>query len=68
MAQEATIKITTGGEERPLNTVRLCRMGLQPSKALDMSKSLHLIINYLLKNEQEDLESRSYNLLIKVRI
>ena len=49
--------ITGGGEETPLNAVRLCRMGVPPSEALDMSGSPHLIIGYLLRIGCGDLES-----------
>ena len=37
-------------EKIPLNTIRLCGMGVLPSKALDTSRSLHLIDSYLLKD------------------
>ena len=45
------MRIMGGGEETPLSAVRLCRMGVLPNKVLDMSESLHLIIGYLLRNE-----------------
>ena len=41
--------VTGGGEETPLNVIRLCGMGVPPTKALDMSGSLYLSIGYLLR-------------------
>ena len=38
--------VISGGEEIPLSAVRLYGMGVPPSKALDMSGSLHLTIGY----------------------
>ena len=42
----------------PLSTVRPCGMDVTPRKALDMYGSPHLIIPYLLKGEQGDLEDK----------
>ena len=47
--------IIGGGEEISLNVVRPCNMRLPPSRALDMKKNPHLIIGYLLKEEQKEL-------------
>ena len=52
----ATTGVTGGGEETLLSKVRLCGMGVPPNKALDTSKSLHLIIGYLLRVDYGDLE------------
>ena len=51
-----TIEIKYGGTL--LSAVRRYGMGVIPNMALDMCRSLHLIILYLLKNEQGNLESR----------
>ena len=37
-----------GSEKTPLSAVRPCGMEVPSNEALDMSKSLHLIISYLL--------------------
>ena len=50
------MRILDGSEETILNMVRPCGMGIPPSEALDTSRSLHLIIGYLLKVECGDLE------------
>ena len=50
--------VTGGGVETPLSAVRLCRMGVLPSEALDMSGSPHLTIGYLLRIGYGDLESQ----------
>ena len=42
-------------------------MGVPPNKALNISESLHLTIDYLLKGEQEDLESKFYSQMAKLR-
>ena len=49
-------RVTSGGDETPLSAVRPCGMGVPPSKALDMSGSLHLTIGYLLRIGYGDLE------------
>ena len=38
--------IMDGGEELLLSAIRLCKMGVSPSEALNMSESLYLIISY----------------------
>ena len=38
-----------------------CKMDVPSSGGLDMNESLHLIIDYLLRGEWKDLESKSYN-------
>ena len=48
-----------GGDGTPLSAVRLCGMGVTPRKALDMYKSSHLTISYLLRGEERDLEDKS---------
>ena len=50
--------VPSGDEETPLSAVRPCGMGVPPSEALDMSRSLHLTIGYLLKIGYGDLESQ----------
>ena len=47
----AIIGVMHGGGETPLSTVRPCGMGVTPRKALDMYKSPHLTILYLLRGE-----------------
>ena len=56
--QKATMGVRSDGkaQETPLSTVRLYKMGIPPSGALDISRSLHLIIGYLPNNEHEQLE------------
>ena len=51
--------VVHGGGGIPLSTVRPCRMGVTPKKALDMYGNLHLTIPYLLKGEQRNLEDKS---------
>ena len=41
-----TIEVINGGGKTLLSTVRLYGMNVSPSGALDMSRSLHLIIDY----------------------
>ena len=48
-----------GGGGTPLSTVRPCGMGVTPRKALGTYGSPHLIISYLLRGEQGDLEDKS---------
>ena len=48
-----------GSGGTPLSAVRPCGIGIAPKKALDMYGSLHLIIPYLLRGEQGDLEDKS---------
>ena len=45
------MEIIGSSEETLLNVVRLYKMEAPPSRAFDMSGSLHLIIDYLLKGE-----------------
>ena len=56
-----TIKILCGSEEMPLNAIRLCGMGVVPSRILNMSESLYITINYSLRDKYEDLESKFYD-------
>ena len=51
--QGTTIRVTGGGEETPRSVIRLCGMGIPPSGALDMNRSLLVIIGYLLRGEYE---------------
>ena len=55
----AIIRIIHGSGGTPLSAVRPYGMGITPRKALNMSESLHLIIPYLLRDEQGDLENKS---------
>ena len=57
--QGAMMGIMHGDSGIPLSAVRPCRMDVTPRKALDMYRSPHLIISYLLRGEQEDLEDKS---------
>ena len=50
------MEITGGGKETPLSAIRLSRMEVPPSEALDMSGSLHLFTSYLFKNKCEGFE------------
>ena len=55
----AIMGVMYGGGETPLSAVRPCGMGVTPKKALDMYRSLHLTILYLLRGEQGDFEDKS---------
>ena len=55
----AIMGIMHSGSETLLSAVRLFGMGVISRKALDMYGSLHLIIPYLLRGEQRDLEDKS---------
>ena len=50
--------VTSGGVETPLSAVRPCGMEIPPSGALDMSRSPHLTIGYLLRIGYGNLESQ----------
>ena len=52
-------RITSGGEKTPLSAIRPCGMEVPPSKALDMTRSLHLTIDYLLRIEYRNLEPQT---------
>ena len=56
-----------GYEEIPLSTIKSYEMRIPPSGALNMSKSLHLIIGYLLKDELEDSKSKFYGQMALIR-
>ena len=45
------MEVMYGCDGIPLSVVRLCRMNVTPSMALDMYESLHLIIPNLLRSE-----------------
>ena len=47
----AIMEVMHGGGGTPLSAVRPCRMGVTLKKALDMYRSPHLTISYLLKDE-----------------
>ena len=49
--------VTGGGEEILLSAIRPCGMGVPSSEALDISRSPHLTIGYLLRIRCGDLES-----------
>ena len=55
----AIIGIIHGSSGTPLSVVRPCGMGVIPKKALDIYRSPHLTIPYLLKDEQRDVEDKS---------
>ena len=54
VSHEFIIEIMDGGRDATLSIVRPCGMDVLPSGALDMSGSLNLTIDYLLKGEWED--------------
>ena len=56
--------IMGGGGETLLSTIRVYGMGIPPSGTLNTNGSLYLIIGYLLKDEYEDLEFKSYNWMV----
>ena len=55
-----TIEIIYGGIETLLSIVRLCRMDVIPNLAFDACESPHQTISYLPKDDERDLESKSY--------
>ena len=55
----AIMGVMYGGGGIPLSVVKPCEMGVTPRKALDMYKSPHLTIPYLLRGEQGDLKDKS---------
>ena len=55
----AIMGVIDGGGRTPLSVVRPCGMGVTPRKALDMYGSPYLIISYLLRDEQGNLEDKS---------
>ena len=55
-----------GSNEIPPSVDRSCRIGIPPNEALNMNRSLYLIIGYLLRNEHEDLKSKFHDWLVKV--
>ena len=56
-----TIELIDGRREILLITIKLYRLSLPPRGVLDMNESPHLIIVYLLRNEQKNLKSKSYD-------
>ena len=55
----AIVGVIHSGNETPLSVVRPNGMDITSRKALDMYRSLHLTIPYLLRSEQGDLEDKS---------
>ena len=55
----AIMEVMHGGGGTPLSVVRPCGMDITPKKALGIYGSPHLIILYLLRDEQEDLGDKS---------
>ena len=55
----AIMEVMHGGGGIPLSTVRPYGMDIILRKVLDIYRSLHLTIPYLLKGEQVDLENKS---------
>ena len=49
-----------GSGGTPLSVVRPCGMGVTPNMALDMYRSLHLTIPYLLKHKLGELKSKFF--------
>ena len=47
----AIIEVMHGGGRIPLSAIRPCGMGVTPRKALDIYRSSHLTIFYLLRDE-----------------
>ena len=66
-SQKATIGFLGDGKEILLSVIEPCEMRGPPSRAFDMSRSLLVIIGYLVRDEQKDLESKSYDWMIKIR-
>ena len=54
-----TMEIMHGGKGTSLSAIRSCEMDVIPSEALNMCKIPQLIIPYLLRDELEDLKSKS---------
>ena len=54
----AIIGVIYGGGGTPLSALRPCGMVVTPRKALDMYRSPHLTIPYLLRDEEGDLEDK----------
>ena len=48
------MEVISGGEETTLSVIKPCRMEVPLNDALDMNKSLHLSIDYLLRSECKD--------------
>ena len=55
----AIVEVIHGDDETPLNAIRPCGMGITPRKVLDIYRSPHLTIPYLLRDQQRDLEDKS---------
>ena len=53
--QRASMEIMGGSEETPVSLVRLYKMEVQPIGALDMSRNLHVIIGYVLRDKSRTL-------------
>ena len=55
----AIMEVMHGGGGTPLSEVRPCGMDVTSRKVLDMYRSPHLTILYLLRGEQRNLEDKS---------
>ena len=53
------MEVMYGSGGTPLSVIRPCGMDVTFKKVLDMYRSLHLTIPYLLRDEQNDLEDKS---------
>ena len=51
------MEVMSGSEEKPLNVIRPCGMEISLNKVLDTRESLHLTMDYLLRDECRDFES-----------
>ena len=59
--------IMDDSKETPLSAVRPREMEVSPSGTFDMNESSHLTIGYLLRSEHENLESKPYSWLAKIK-
>ena len=61
----AIMEVMHGGGGTLLSVIRPCKMDVTPNKALDMYGSPHLIIPYLLRDEQGNLKDKSQAWLVE---
>ena len=59
--------MTDGGEEIPLNTIRLYKMEVQVNEALDKSGNLHVAVGFLQRIEWKELKYKFYTWLVMIR-
>ena len=52
------MEVMGGGGKAPLSVAKLCEMEVLLGTDLDICRSLHLSIGYLLKDKHGDLESK----------